>query len=66
MRRGTQRLLCTALLAAAAAAGGCGQRGPLALPDSAQPVQRVEPRPAGDGAAAPGESTDEEQRENER
>jgi len=53
-----------ALLAALAASSGCGQRGPLSLPDSAQPVQRVDPNavppaPEPDGA-------DEEQAENGR
>ena len=63
MTRGAQRLLAAALLAAAAAGNGCGQRGPLALPDSARPVQRVEgPAPA----QAPRETTDEENGENER
>ena len=39
-----------AALAAAVAIAGCGQRGPLALPDSAKPIQRLDPnaaRPAG-------------------
>ena len=64
MPGGTQRAWCALLLAAAAVAGGCGQRGPLALPDSAQPVQRVNPSPPGSAPAA--EPSDEENRENER
>ncbi|HET8699934.1 MAG TPA: hypothetical protein VFO94_20795 [Gammaproteobacteria bacterium] len=67
MTRGAQRLLAAALLAAAAAGSGCGQRGPLALPDSARPVQRVEsPAPAGSAPQAPREQRDEENGENER
>ena len=66
-----QRALCASLLAAAAVAGGCGQRGPLSLPGSARPIQRIDPsapsaEPANGAAAAPGEPTDEEKRENGR
>jgi predicted small lipoprotein YifL len=64
---GAQRILAVAALLGAAAAGsGCGQRGPLALPDAARPVQRVEPSAPGSGTQAPPESTDEEKGENER
>jgi predicted small lipoprotein YifL len=37
-----------ALLAAvmAAAVSGCGQTGPLSLPENARPIERVEPAPA--------------------
>ena len=37
-----------ALLAAvvAAAVSGCGQTGPLELPENARPIERVEPPPA--------------------
>jgi predicted small lipoprotein YifL len=30
----------------AASAFGCGQQGPLVLPESAQPVERVDPPPS--------------------
>ena len=57
------------LLAALGWLAGCGQRGPLTLPDSARPIERLDPNatlPAGaDGAKEP-ESQDDEQRENER
>jgi nucleoid-associated protein YgaU len=63
---GAHRILAVAALLGAAAAGsGGGPRGPLALPDAARPVQRVEPAP-GSGSQAPRESTDEENGENER
>ncbi|HEX5047647.1 MAG TPA: lipoprotein [Gammaproteobacteria bacterium] len=66
-QRGTQRALCAALLAAAAMAAGCGQRGPLSLPDSARPIQRVDPNAApAQPPAAPAEPTDEEKNGNER
>ena len=32
-----------ALLGAAAAAAGCGQQGPLTLPDEARPIERIDP-----------------------
>jgi predicted small lipoprotein YifL len=50
-RRGTLRAV---LMAAFAAAAGCGQTGPLALPDSARPIDRLDPagRPL-DEAAQP-------------
>jgi predicted small lipoprotein YifL len=37
--------LRVALLAAllGAAAAGCGQQGPLALPDEARPIERIDP-----------------------
>ncbi len=72
MERRKQRMLCAALLAVATAASSCGQRGPLTLPASAQPIQRVEPNAApaaptnGDAAAAPGQPSDEEKTGNER
>jgi predicted small lipoprotein YifL len=43
------------LLAAAAAAAGCGQEGPLVLPEDARPIERVE--------APTNDSDDEEQDE---
>ena len=44
----------------AAAASGCGQTGPLELPENARPIERVEPAPA-----QPPQSTDDE-RQDER
>jgi predicted small lipoprotein YifL len=43
--------------AIAAAAAGCGQQGPLVLPENARPLERVEP-PAGEP-----EQPDDEQRD---
>jgi predicted small lipoprotein YifL len=48
------------LAALAAAAAGCGQQGPLVLPDDARPIERVDPPPA---APAPGDDEDERTRE---
>jgi predicted small lipoprotein YifL len=48
-----------ALLGAAVA--GCGQRGPLVLPDDARPIQRLPPQPQ---SAEP--ESDEEDRRDER
>jgi predicted small lipoprotein YifL len=58
-----------ALLAALAALGGCGQRGPLTLPDSARPIERLDPaaEPAPPASASDSEQQDDEERgENER
>ena len=41
----------------AAAASGCGQTGPLELPESARPIERVDP------PAAPEQTDDEDQDE---
>jgi predicted small lipoprotein YifL len=41
MRARLRVALLTALLGAAAA--GCGQQGPLALPDEARPIERIDP-----------------------
>jgi predicted small lipoprotein YifL len=41
----------------AAGIGGCGQQGPLALPEGARPLERVDP-PPGDT-----EQTDDEQQD---
>ena len=37
--------LCVALLTAllGAAAAGCGQQGPLTLPEGARPIERIDP-----------------------
>ena len=44
-------VLCLVL---AAGAAGCGQQGPLALPESARPIERIE-----QPAASPDQSDDE-------
>jgi predicted small lipoprotein YifL len=55
----------SALLAAVlgAALPGCGQRGPLVLPDDARPIQRL-PQPPQPAPAEP--QADDEERRNER
>jgi predicted small lipoprotein YifL len=58
-----RNLLLCALLASGIMA--CGQRGPLALPEQARPIQRIEvPQPQ--PAAQPPEKQDDEQKKNER
>jgi predicted small lipoprotein YifL len=42
-----------AALAAFAVLSGCGQRGPLTLPASAQPIERLDPSKAPPAAEAP-------------
>jgi predicted small lipoprotein YifL len=54
-------LRTVALTLIAAAAGGCGQRGPLTLPDDARPIERL---PQTTTPAA--QQDDEEERQNER
>jgi predicted small lipoprotein YifL len=60
--------LLAALLAALALLAGCGQRGPLTLPDSARPIDRLDPAsgaptqpdaasPTGVAQPAPGAAT---------
>jgi predicted small lipoprotein YifL len=53
------RLFCGALLAALAA--GCGQQGPLVLPEDARPIERLETPPG-----AEPEAQDENERTRER
>jgi len=55
MRRRARVLTLGILLAAGA--GGCGQQGPLVLPDEARPVERIDPPPGKP------EQTDDEQRD---
>jgi predicted small lipoprotein YifL len=55
MRARARTVVLAVLLAAAA---GCGQQGPLALPGDARPVERVEPR-----IPSPEQTDDEEQDE---
>jgi predicted small lipoprotein YifL len=47
-----------ALAALLASAAGCGQQGPLVLPEEARPVERVDP-PAADPAEPDDERRDE-------
>jgi len=49
------RLALLAVLVAAASA--CGQTGPLVMPESARPIERIDP------AAEPGQADDERQDE---
>ena len=53
--RWTARALVLGVLLAAGA--GCGQQGPLVLPDEARPVERIDPPPAEP------ERTDDERRD---
>ena len=65
-RRVARNLAFCGLLAAGIAA--CGQRGPLVLPESARPIQRIElpqSQPPAQSAPAP-EKQDDEQKKNER
>jgi predicted small lipoprotein YifL len=55
MTRARVAVLCALL---AAGATGCGQQGPLALPESARPIERIEPPPAD-----PAQTDDERQDE---
>jgi predicted small lipoprotein YifL len=52
------------LLLAFGLLAGCGQRGPLTLPASARPIERLEP--GATAAPADEESPNEERSENER
>jgi predicted small lipoprotein YifL len=66
-----RRAVRAAPLVAFALLTSCGQRGPLTLPDSAQPIERLDPNRAAEGAPAtvPAQEPDpqdDEQRENER
>jgi predicted small lipoprotein YifL len=56
-----QRLGRNALLGLLLAGGiiGCGQRGPLELPEKLQPVQRIEPAPASTPETQDDEQKDE-------
>jgi len=54
------QVAAVALLAAVLA--GCGQRGPLALPEAAQPIERL-PQPP---APSSDSESQEDERENER
>ena len=62
--------LAAVLVTALAALGGCGQKGPLTLPDKARPIERLPTTPA-PGAqpsdtAPPTEENQEERGENGR
>jgi predicted small lipoprotein YifL len=52
-RRVRATLSVAVLLAAFGALLGCGQRGPLTLPGSAQPIKRLDPSKAAPAAPAP-------------
>ena len=58
------RLTRTALLGVLLAIGimGCGQRGPLELPEKLRPIQRIEPPPASTPTST-GEKQDDEQKD---
>ncbi|HVY65803.1 MAG TPA: lipoprotein [Gammaproteobacteria bacterium] len=67
MSRGVVRNLAFCMLLAAGIVA-CGQRGPLQLPESARPIQRIElpqSQPPAQSAPAP-EKQDDEQKKNER
>ena len=53
------------LLALASAFAGCGQRGPLTLPASARPVERLDPNAAAP-ADEPAEPEEDERTDSER
>ena len=50
----TRATLALGLLAAFGALLGCGQRGPLTLPGSARPIERLDPSKAAPAAPAAG------------
>jgi predicted small lipoprotein YifL len=60
LARSTLRTATLALIATAAS--GCGQRGPLTLPDEARPIERL-PQPTTTPATP---QDDEDERQNER
>jgi len=53
----TARARLALLAALVAAASGCGQTGPLVMPESARPIERIDP------AAEPEQTDDERQDE---
>lgn len=52
-------VLAAVVAVIAAAAAGCGQQGPLVLPENARPLERIEP-PAGEPAQPEDERRDEQ------
>ena len=63
MTRRRARGLCGVILGVlAAGAAGCGQQGPLVLPEDVRPIERLEPPP---GGAQP-EAQDDDERTRER
>ena len=54
--RGCIALSCLLL---AAGSAGCGQQGPLVLPEDARPIERIDPQ----GSASEPEPSDEERRD---
>jgi predicted small lipoprotein YifL len=71
---GARALVRGATIVLLALLGGCGQRGPLTLPESTQPVERLDPAtappstgpPAAGASEEPDEDEDPERSENER
>ena len=59
MTRRRARGLCGVVLVVLAA--GCGQQGPLVLPEDARPIERLEPPPGADP-----EAQDDDERRDER
>jgi predicted small lipoprotein YifL len=57
----TARVRLALFAALAAAAAGCGQQGPLVLPDDARPIERVDPP-----SSEPAPNDDEDERTRER
>jgi predicted small lipoprotein YifL len=61
MTRRRARGLCgVVLVMLAASTAGCGQQGPLVLPEDARPIERLEPPP---GAEPEAQDDDERTRE---
>ena len=61
MTRRRGRALCgIVLVMLAASTAGCGQQGPLVLPEDARPIERLEPPP---GGAQPEAQDDDERRD---
>jgi predicted small lipoprotein YifL len=71
--RGAPALVRGAAIVLLTLLGGCGQRGPLTLPESAQPVERLDPaaappttEPSAAETSEEPEDEDAERSENER
>jgi predicted small lipoprotein YifL len=61
MTRGHARGLWGVALVVLASSAGCGQQGPLVLPEDARPIERLEQPPA-----AEPEAQDDDERRDER
>ena len=55
-RRRARALGAVVLVTLAASTAGCGQQGPLVLPEDARPIERLDPPP---GAEPEGQDDDE-------